>query len=105
MKRIAVIFLLLCCTQVISQNEIKTAFDKYGPYGAPVYTDLKSALKDEQTVYKLNLSYQPVDSKLWPKLSKLKNLQALQLQSVSVNQWPDDFSALTNLVYLGSYNN
>ena len=93
------------CSKAIAQEEIKTAFDKYGPYGAPVYTDLKEALKDEKTVYKLNLSYKPVDLKLWPKISKLTNLQALQLQSVSVNQWPDDFSSLFNLVYLGSYNN
>jgi Leucine-rich repeat (LRR) protein len=100
-----ILFLVLFFGRAIAQDEIKTAFDKYGPYGAPVYTDLKVALKEEKAVYKLNLSYQPVDLKLWPKLTRLSNMQALQLQSVSVNQWPDDFSTLTNLVYLGSYNN
>ena len=105
LKNLAFIFLLLFFTKAIAQEEIKTAFDKYGPYGAPVYTDLKEALKDEKAIYKLNLSYKPVDLKLWPKLAKLSNLQALQLQSISVNQWPDDFSSLINLVYLGSYNN
>ncbi|MEO8760831.1 MAG: leucine-rich repeat domain-containing protein [Bacteroidia bacterium] len=104
MKKILFIF-IICFTQAIAQTEIKTPFDKYGPYGAQVYTDFKTAIKDEGAVYKLNLSYQAMDLKLWPKISKLKNLQALQLQSISVNQWPDDFSALTNLVYLGSYNN
>ncbi len=98
------LFLIFSYTTV-AQEQIKTPFDKYGPYGAQVYTDFKIAIKDEQAVYKLNLSYQAVDIKLWPKISKLKNLQVLQLQSVQVNQWPDDFSALTNLVYLGSYNN
>src|ERR1700761_9723187 len=105
MKNVFCIILIMCLARTIAQNEIKTPFDKYGPYGAQVYTDFKIAIKDEQSVYKLNLSYQPVDLKLWPKISKLKNLQALQLQSVSVSQWPDDFSSLVNLVYLGSYNN
>jgi leucine-rich repeat protein SHOC2 len=105
MKKLVFIFLLLVFTRTIAQQEIKTPFDKYGPFGAMVYTDLKLALKDEKSVFKLNLSYQPVDLKLWPKLAKLKDLQVLQLQSVSVNQWPDDFSSLANLVYLGSYNN
>lgn len=104
-KLASILFLVLFLGKLSAQEEIKTAFDKYGPYGAPVYTDLKLALKDEKTVYKLNLSYQPVDIKLWPKLTALINLQALQLQSISVNQWPDNFSSLTNLVYLGSYNN
>ena len=110
-QNLKVIRLLLNCSFLlfnytsIAQDLIKTPFDKYGPYGAQVYTDFKVAIKDEQAVYKLNLSYQPIDIKLWPKISKLKNLQVLQLQSVQVSQWPDDFSALTNLVYLGSYNN
>jgi len=108
LKVTGLLFCFLCLLfnyAAIAQEEIKTSFDKYGPYGAQVYTDFKAAIKDEQAVYKLNLSYQAVDIKLWPKISKLKNLQALQLQSIEVNQWPDDFSALTNLVYLGSYNN
>ena len=104
-KLASILFLILFFGKIIAQEAIKTAFDKYGPYGAPVYTDLKLALKDEKAVYKLNLSYQPIDIKLWPKLTALTNLQALQLQSISVNQWPDNFSSLTNLVYLGSYNN
>ncbi len=83
----------------------KTAFDNYGPYGAFVYTDLKDALKDEMKVYKMNLSYKPVEPKVWPKITKLKNMQALNLQSVSISEWPADFTSLYNLVYLGSYNN
>lgn len=106
MQKIAfIVLMLLLLGKLNAQEPIKTAFDKYGPYGSPVYIDLKAALKDEKSVYKLNLSYQPVDVKLWPKLPLLTNLQALQLQSVSVNQWPADFSKLINLVYLGSYNN
>ena len=106
MQKIAFILgLVLLSGKALAQEPVKTAFDKYGPYGAPVYTDLKTALKDEKAVYKLNLSYQPVDVKLWPKLPTLSNLQALHLQSISVNQWPADFSKLINLVYLGSYNN
>lgn len=83
----------------------KTPFDNYGPFGAYVYTDLKEALRDEKQVYKLDMSYKPVDPKLWPKITQLKNLQALNLQSASVSDWPPDFTSLYNLVYLGSYNN
>ena len=92
-------------SSIIAQNEIKNPYDKYGPYGATVFTDLKEALKETKPVYKLNLSYQPVDLKVWPKLSTLKDLQVLHLQSCSVNQWPADFSNLFNLVYLASFNN
>ncbi|HEX7412588.1 MAG TPA: hypothetical protein VF411_00990 [Bacteroidia bacterium] len=105
MKRVASIFLLLFFADAIAQEKIKTEFEKYGPYGSTAFTDLKIALKEEKSVYKLNLSYQPVDLKLWAKLPTLKDLQALHLQSISVNQWQPDFSNLVNLVYLASYNN
>lgn len=98
-------FLLATCSFKAQDDPKKTPFNNYGPYGAFVYNDLKEALKDEMKVYKMDLSYKPVDLKLWPKITKLKNLQALHLQSVSLNAWPPDFTSLYNLVYLASYNN
>jgi Leucine-rich repeat (LRR) protein len=105
MKRILVIGIFLNFSGLKAQEEKKTPFDNYGTYGATVYTDLKTAMGIEKNVIKLNLSYTPVDPKLWLKISKLKDLQALNLQSVSVTQWPPDFSQLFNLVYLASFNN
>jgi Leucine-rich repeat (LRR) protein len=104
---LAYVFLLAACRLGAQGDDPKkTPFDTYGPYGVFVYNDLKEALKDEDKVYKMNLSYKPIEPKLWPKITKLKNMQALNLQSVSVNTWPPDFTAsLRNLVYLASYNN
>jgi Leucine-rich repeat (LRR) protein len=104
-NHIVCLFLLFFATKTIAQNAVQTPFDKYGPYGATVYTDLKEALKETKPVYKLNLSYHPVDIKVWPKLGKLKDLLALQLQTVQVSQWPDDFSNISGLTFLASYNN
>ena len=105
MKRILTIGALISFSVLHSQEQKKTAFDNYGIYGATVYTDLKTAIDIEKNVIKLNLSYTPADPKLWPKISKLKDLQVLNLQSVSVSQWPEDFYQLNNLVYLASFNN
>lgn len=84
-----------------AQNE----FDKYGPFGSMTYTDLKEALKVEKKVYKLDLSYQKPDPKLYEKIPKLSDLQALKLSTNEVTDYPKDFEALYNLVYFASYNN
>jgi leucine-rich repeat protein SHOC2 len=105
MKRLVFICVLLPFTLIRAQEDKKSPFDNYGPYGATVYTDLKTALGIEKNVLKLNLSYTPADPKLWMKIGKLKDLQALNLQTISVSQWPADFSQLYNLVYLASFNN
>jgi len=105
MKRLLFIYVFFSFAFVNAQEAKKTPFDNYGPYGATVYTDLKTALGIEKNVIKLDLGYTPIDPKLWLKISKLKDLQALNLQSVSLNQWPADFSQLFNLVYLASFNN
>ena len=83
------------------QNE----FDKYGPFGSMTYTDLKEALKVEKKVYKIDLSYQKIDPKLYEKLSKITDLQALKLSTNELTDYPKNFDALYNLVYFASYNN
>jgi leucine-rich repeat protein SHOC2 len=105
MKKLFFTYVFLIFIGVKAQEAKKTPFDNYGPFGATVYTDLKTALGIEKNVVKLNLSYTPVDPKHWAKIGKLKDLQALNLQSVSLTKWPADFSQLNNLVYLASFNN
>lgn len=83
----------------------QVAFDKYGIYGAVAYKNLETALPIEKGVYKLDLSHQPIDPKLYVKISKLTNLQALLLSENHLDHWPNDFYKLNNLVYLGSINN
>jgi len=106
MKKLVITYLLLSFSSIIiAQEEKKPAYANYGPFEAPVDKDLKEALKVENNIVKIDLSYTPVDPKLWMKIAKLKDLQVLNLQSVSLTFWPADFTQLTNLVFLASYNN
>lgn len=92
------------CIQTLlisAQNE----FDKYGPFGSIVYTDLKEALKIERKVYKVDLSYQKLDPKVFEKLPALIDLQALKLSGNDVNSYPKGFENLVNLMFFASYNN
>ena len=86
----------------MTQSEI----ENYGPQGVEIYSDLKTALKIEEGVYKLDLSYKMLEAKLWSKIGKLKNLQALQLAANTGEiELPEDFSKLTQLVYFYSVGN
>ncbi len=84
-----------------AQNE----FDKYGPFGSQVFTDLKLALDVEKNVYKMDLSYKKLEPKLYAKIGKLKDLQALKLSGNEVNTFPNGFNDLYNLTYFATYNN
>lgn len=101
MKKLFVIFAITGSISLNSQNE----FDKYGPLGSRVYTDLKEAVKLETPIYKMDLSYKKLDPKLYEKLSKIKDLQALKLSGNEVKEFPPNFGDLYNLVYFASYNN
>ena len=103
MTRSKTYILLLCFVSInlLAQKE----FDKYGPFGCLTYTDLKEALKTEAKVYKLDLSYKKLEPKLYEKLYKLKDLQALKLSTNEITDYPKNFEELTNLVYFASYNN
>jgi Leucine-rich repeat (LRR) protein len=92
---------LLLTSSLFSQKE----FEKYGPMGSEVYSDLKIALAKEKKVYKLDMSFQKPEPKLYEKLSKLSDLQALRMVGNDVSEYPKNFEALYNLVYFGSYNN
>ena len=101
MHKLFLIFLLITFNCQAQQNE----FDKYGPFGSQIYTDLKTALDIEENVYKIDLSYKKLDPKLYAKLGKLKDLQALKLSGNEINTFPAGFEDLRNLVYFASYNN
>lgn len=93
-----ILFFSLCCK---AQNE----FDKYGPLGSQVFTNLKLALDVEKNVYKVDLSYQKLEPKLYAKIGKLKDLQALKLSGNEINTFPPGFNDLYNLTYFATYNN
>lgn len=101
MKYVLNLFFILLFGVLSSQNE----FDKYGPLGSRVYTDLKEALKINAGVYKMDLSYKTLDPKSYEKLSTLKDLQVLKLSGNMVTDFPKNIGDLYNLVYFASYNN
>jgi len=82
-------------------------FDKYGPMGCGVHTDLKQALKvkDKEKVYKLDLNYVALEPKLYNKISGLKDLMALRIRGNNVTSYPENMHELNYLVYFASYNN
>lgn len=81
-------------------------YDNFGPLGAEVYRDLKTAIKVGEGVYKLDLSYQELEPKLWNKIGKLKNLQVMHLSAnTGPVELPEDFNKLGNLVYFCSVGN
>jgi Leucine-rich repeat (LRR) protein len=103
MKKIAILLSFFFLQHTYAQKE----FDKYGPMGCGVQTDLKQALKvkDKEKVYKLDLNYVALEPKLYHKISTLKDLMALRLRGNSVNVYPDNMHELNYLVYFASYNN
>ncbi|MBC7696653.1 MAG: hypothetical protein H7141_14545 [Burkholderiales bacterium] len=101
MNRLFFIFFLIPLIYQAQSNE----FDKYGPFGSQVFTDLKVALDIEKNVYKMDLSYKKLEPKLYAKLGKLKDLQALKLSGNEINTFPPGFGDLSNLLYFASYNN
>ena len=76
----------------------QSEFDKYGPFGSKVYTDLKLALDVTKNVYKMDLSYQKLDPKLYAKIGKLKDLQALKLSGNEIKTFPDGFFEMSNFI-------
>jgi len=102
MPKVFFIIFFLTSSCYAQQNDV---FDTFGPFGSKVYTDLKSALLVTKQVYKLNLSYQKIDPKLFDKIGKLKDLQALKLSGNDCDKFPIGFSELTNLLYFASFNN
>lgn len=102
MKKFLSIILVFLGGVSLSQT---SAFEKYGPYGSEIHKDLKKALKVADGVYRMDLSYQAVEPKFFNKIGKFKNLQALQLSSNGLTQFPDDFSKLNSLLFFASINN
>ncbi|GIV28703.1 MAG: hypothetical protein KatS3mg027_2517 [Bacteroidia bacterium] len=104
-KRISKFYVFLGLLLIQNYCYSQQPFDIYGPFNAEVFKDLKTALKQSNQVYKLDLSYQTIDPKLFNKINQLKNLMNLQLNSNGISQLPESFCELHNLVYFSSLNN
>ncbi|MFN4233937.1 MAG: leucine-rich repeat domain-containing protein [Bacteroidia bacterium] len=88
--------------KLFGQNDLPP-LKKYGPYGSEIYTSLNDAVKNSKNTYKLDLSDQFIDwNKDAKKLSKLEQLQALQIGNNSINYLPTEISYLSNLIYFSS---
>lgn len=98
---------MVCLTLGLSARAQQNDFEKYGPFNAPVESDLKIIFKEKapKKVFKLDLNYQAGDSALYPRIGELKDLQAIKLNGMGATDYPKNFEGLTNLVYFGSFNN
>jgi len=103
MRIIPFIYLAFCSS--VSQTQAQSEFEKYGPYGAQVFTDIKTVAGSEKQVFKLDLSYQNLDAKSLSKIQMLSNLQVLRLRNNNISVYPDNMEKLVNLMYFSSYNN
>lgn len=103
MHKLFCLIFSLVITLACAQREIDP-FDKYGPPGV-VHTNLKEALKESNSVYKLQIENQPFDLKLLPKLGSFPQLQALELNSNGLTQLPVELKNLKNLVYFATIAN
>ena len=98
MKKVVFLLVFFVNASLVAQNE----FDKYGPMGCQVYTDLEEALKAKGRVYKLDLNLKPITKKQYPKISSLKDLLALRMRGNGVSGYPEGFNQLTYLAYFAS---
>lgn len=101
------IVLLLPAALLFAQpggNE-KTPFEIIGPPEAFVHTDLKAALKEAPTVYKMDLTGQLIEPKVLPKLVKFTAVQALKIGGNNFKTLPDPFTKMTALQFLSSKDN
>ncbi len=103
--RIKIVFGFLLFGLFAFQTKAQSEFEKYGPYGAQVFTDIKTATADEKKVFKLDLSYQNLDAKALSRIQNFSNLQVLRLRNNNIGVYPDNMEKLVNLMYFSSYNN
>jgi Leucine-rich repeat (LRR) protein len=84
-------------------NAQKDDFDRYGPMGSDVCKDLTAYFKEPKKIYKLDLSYQKIDQKLYEKICTITDLQAVKLSGNEVSDYPKNMDKLINLVYLTAF--
>ena len=105
MQKLLLALLFLLPAFLKAQDDDVDPFDRYGPPGAPVFTNLKDAVKAPAACYRLKLDNQIIEAKLLPKIGKLDQLQALQLNANGLTQLPSEFVNLTNLIYFACIEN
>ncbi|MGL5890586.1 MAG: leucine-rich repeat domain-containing protein [Bacteroidia bacterium] len=81
-----------------------TLFERVGLPGTAVYTDLKLALREPQSVHRLQLTG-AVELKQQKRISTLTNLEALKLEQNGWSNLPAPFYTLSSLLYMRSEGN
>jgi Leucine-rich repeat (LRR) protein len=108
MKYIVITTLLLLQTSLFAQvkfdSEDPLWMNNNGVAQVTIYESYKDALKDKAKVYKLS-SINELIGKNAPKLSKLINLQLLNLQNNGITSITADWALLTNMYIMVSRKN
>jgi Leucine-rich repeat (LRR) protein len=106
MRKLIVLISSFCPLLCLSQEALNAPFTILGPRDAMIYTDLKTAYKDAETCYKLDLRDQVIDTaKLFHKLNKLVNLQVFAIGNNGLSSLPDELSGLNAMIYFSSTGN
>lgn len=98
-------YTLFSCITLAQQDFEKDDFFKFGPFHANTYKDLKTALKEKQNVYRLEIKNMPLDPKLSEKFGELKQLMSLRLFNNQMTAWPSGMKECRYLCYIASYLN
>src|SRR6476620_4985349 len=100
----------LCASVVFSfgaEAQSTSPWESVAPSGASVYTDMKTALKEPASVYRLDLTNADftLDRKILPKVPQLTSVMALKLGNNHLTEIPSVFLSLPAIAYFGSFNN
>ncbi len=105
--RYFIIFLIVFFSKLSVQGQIVSPWESVAPPGTPVFTDLKTAIKEAQVCYRLELSGTEFlkDKKVLPKANTLHQLIALRLVNNNLKELPPVFLNFQSLKYFYSTGN
>lgn len=99
--------LLFFCLLFLATSAQQSPWNTVAPAGSFVYTDLKTAVKDANVCYRLDLTgfdfYK--DKKLLPKAAALTNVMAFKIGNNNFSELPSVFLQMHSLVYFQSSGN
>jgi hypothetical protein len=104
MRNLYTAFFIVC--SIVSFAQQATPWERVAPPGSTVYTDLRTALKEPEVVYRMELNAIDIlkERKQLEKLNKLNNLTALRLNNQDWVEVPTPFLYLSGLVYFSAAN-
>ncbi|CAN5242727.1 hypothetical protein BH09BAC5_BH09BAC5_02830 [soil metagenome] len=107
MKKFLLIVIFLFEISSVNAQRLNSPWETVAPSGSYVFNDLKTAIKDANTCYRLELSGIDFlkDKKLLSKAASLNQLMALRLVNNNLTELPSSFLYFQSLKYFYSAGN